>query len=63
MNLNVAQEPDWRWIDTRESKLAFLPGSGGILDDCEHECVSKSARFAILNGRGEMAERLKAAVC
>ena len=29
----------------------------------DRDRVWKSAMFAILNGRGEMAERLKAAVC
>ena len=32
-------------------------------DDRDRDRVWKSAMFAILNGRGEMAERLKAAVC
>ena len=36
---------------------------GNLFENAGHEDVSKSARFAILNGHGEMAERLKAAVC
>jgi hypothetical protein len=44
-------------------EMYLLRGYATLLDGGEHEGVSKSARFAILNGRGEMAERLKAAVC
>ena len=42
---------------------AFYPGFGMFLHEARQETLCKSLGFAILNGRGEMAERLKAAVC
>ena len=44
-------------------EMHVLREFGILLDGCEDESVCKSPRFAILDGRGEMAERLKAAVC
>jgi len=50
-------------LGASEVEMHVLRGFGVVLDGCGDEGVCKSARFAILNGRGEMAERLKATVC
>jgi hypothetical protein len=61
--IDIGDRGDWQMISDLSWECVFCTDSASLLDGCKHEGVSKSARFAILNGRGEMAERLKAAVC
>ncbi len=63
MKLNVAQKLPGQCAEFLNLEIRGRREFSNLLQGGGHEDVSKSARFAILNGRGEMAERLKAAVC
>ena len=63
MKLNIAQKSPGQCAEFLNVGIRGMRGLSNLLQCAGHEDISKSARFAILNRRGEMAERLKAAVC
>lgn len=63
MKLNVELKVPEQCAEFLKFGMCVRCGLATFLENAGHEDVSKSARFAILNGHGEMAERLKAAVC